>query len=176
MNEDIITKVENFAKKYYKHDQTLWKDHIRLVREYAIKLAKIEKCDALVIEIASILHDIGKYDGRDGHAERSYELSKEFLKRLELSEKQKKLILKCILKHGSKHAVEDNEIEVKVIQCADALGTIFDDDWQEYSRKTVDKQTLLGLFDKTYKKINLKSAKKIAKPKVEKLRKIVLSM
>jgi len=174
--------VEQFAKEYYlkcvedNEDKKLWENHIQLVRKYALKLAKIEKCDKFIVEIASLLHDIGKYKGREGHAEKSYELSKDFLKKFNIPSNQKKLILKCIQKHGSQHSGEDNELEVKVVQCADALGTIFDDDWQEYCRKTVDKETLLRLLDKTNNKINLVSAKKIAKPQVNKLKGIILSM
>ena len=184
MTTSIIKKVEQFAKRYCKteiiksgyEDQKLWENHVQLVRRYALQLAEIEGADKFVVEVAALLHDIGKYQGREGHAERSYELSKDFLKNLKIEDKKIELILECIKFHGSKHSSEEREIEVKIIQCADALGTIFDDEWQEHSRKTMDKETLLGLFDKTYTKINLASAKKIAKPQVEKLRQIVLSM
>ena len=184
MTTSIIKKVEQFAKKYCKDeliksghdDKKLWDDHVQLVRKYALQLAEIENVNKLVIEIAALLHDTGKYNGREDHAERSYKLSKEFLKNLKIDDERIKTILKCIKFHGSRHSTEEHEIEVKVIQCADALGTIFDDEWQEYSRKTIDKETLLGLFDKTYNKINLDSAKKIAKPKIDELKQIVLSM
>ena len=184
MTTRIIKNVEQFAKKYCKdeiiksgyEDQKLWENHIQLVRKYALQLAEIESADKFVVEVAALLHDIGKYQGRESHAERSYELSKEFLKSLNIESNKVNLILKCIRFHGSKHSGEEHEIEVKIVQCADALGTIFDDEWQEHSRKTMDKKTLLGLFDKTYSKINLASAKKIAKPQIKKLRQIVLSM
>ncbi len=175
----IKKEVEPFAKKYcstYHEDQKLWENHVQLVRKYALRLAEIEKCDKFVVEIASLLHDIGKYKGRSGHTERSYELSKKFLKKINILQNQKELILECIRKHDSKHSQQKDKIEVKVVQCADALGTLFDDEWQEHSRRTVDKEILLGLFDKTYHKISLVSARKIAKPQVEKLRKIVRSM
>lgn len=173
---EVLKKVRKFAKSYCDKsgDITLWKNHVRLVRKYALKLADIENADKQVVEIASLLHDIGKDKGRKNHNVRSYELSKEFLKNIDLSASKKKLILKCILKHSSKYSKEDNEIEVKVLQSADALGTLFDKDWQEHSRKTMSKKKLLELYDKTFRKIDLESARKIASPQLEKLKSLLV--
>jgi len=176
MKSSIMKQIESFARKYCEEeviksgyeDQNLWKNHVQLVRKYAIKLAKKEKADLFVVEAAALLHDIGKYKGRKGHDELSYKLSKDFLNKLDIPKKD--LILKCISKHGSEYSSEENEIEVKVLQSADALGTLFDDEWQEHSRKTMDKDILLGLFEKTYKKINLESAKKMAEKQIRKLK------
>ncbi len=162
--------IEKFAKilcKEYKDDPKLWENHVQLVRKYALRLAKVEKADKEVVEIAALLHDIGKSKGRKGHAERSYELSK----CLDLPEKKKELILKCIKKHGCKRSDKKDELEVKIIQAADALGTLFDEKWQEYSRKTMSKKELSKVYDKTMKKIRLKSGLKIAEPQIKKLRK-----
>ena len=175
MEQDLRLKIEEFAKKYYKknsEEAKLWKNHVQLVRKFALELAKIERADEDIVEISALLHDIGKDKGRKGHNEGSYELSKKFLKKINLPEEKKKLILKCILKHRSKFSDEDNEIEVKVIQSADALGTFFDNELQKFSRETMPKQELLDLFDKSFKKINLASARKIAKPQIEKLKKL----
>jgi len=169
-HKDILRKVKSFAKGYCdrSNDKTLWDDHVRLVRKYALKLAKIEKADKQVVEIASLLHDIGKYEGRENHNVRSYELSKPFLEELNIPKIE--LTLACILKHNAKFSEEDNEIEVKVLQSADALGVLFDYKWQEHSRKTMPRDRLLRIYDKTISKLNLNSAKEIAAPQIEKLR------
>ncbi|MGM5481021.1 MAG: HD domain-containing protein [Nanobdellota archaeon] len=176
MNHDLRLKIEEFAKIYCNkntEDAKLWENHVQLVRKYALKLAVIENADKEVVEISALLHDIGKDKGRKGHNERSCELSKKFLEKINLPEKKKKLILKCILKHSNEFSEEDNEIEVKILQSADALGTFFDDEWQKFSRETMPKQELLDLFDKSFKKINLASARKIAKPQIGKLKKLL---
>ncbi|MEK6960555.1 MAG: HD domain-containing protein [Nanoarchaeota archaeon] len=173
MEHNLKLKIEKFAQKHckeYKDDPKLWENHVQLVRRFALQLAKIEKADEEVVEISALLHDIGKDKGRKGHSERSHELSKEFLENFDISEEKKSLILKCILKHDSKHSSENNEIEIKVIQSADALGTFFDEEWQKHSRETVPKEELLEIFDKTYNKINLESARRIVKPQIEKLK------
>jgi len=171
---EIIPRVEEFAKKHcdmYKDDPGLYDEHVQLVRKYALILADIEHADKQIVEIAALLHDIGKYLGRDNHAEHSYKLAEEFLKGFPLANEKKKLILKCILKHSGKYSLEDNELEVKIMQCADGLGVIFDEKWQEYTRKTKTSEEILKLFDKFERKINLDSARKIAGPQLAKLKK-----
>lgn len=169
--KEVLKKVEDFSKYYCeldKTDSTLWKDHVRLVRKYALMLARLEKADKHVVEIASLLHDIGKYKGRDEHNVRSYELAKEFLEKLNVEKKE--LILKCILKHSSRFSEEENEIEVKVVQSADGLGTLFDEGWQSDWAKNTPRDLILKIFDKTLYKLNLESAKKIAIPQIKKLK------
>ena len=165
--------MEIFAEKYYHknaEDPFVWRNHIQLVRKYAKFLAKIENADEEVVEIAAILHDIGKYKGRKDHNIRSHTLSKKFLQDSKLSIKKQNLILKCILKHSTKESSKANEIEVKVIQCADVLGTLFDNRWQAFSRKNLTKKELFKLYNKSLKKINLNSAMKIARPQIKKLK------
>lgn len=173
---NIIRQVEDFAKPFcdkYTDDPKLWENHVQLVRKFALQLAKIENADTLVVEIAAILHDIGKDQGRPRHEERSCELSRHFLDTLSLDSEKKGLISKCILKHSSKFSKEDNEMEVKIVQSADALGTFFDEDWQDYSRKILQKDELLALYDKTYNKINLESARVIVRPQMERLKNLL---
>jgi len=174
MKREIKFKIETFAKKYCdksKEDPFLWKEHTQFVKKYSLKLAKIENANRDVLIAASLLHDIGKDKGRKDHNVRGYELSKKFLKNIDIEDKE--LILKCILKHSSKFSKENNETEVKVIQCADALAVLFDDRWQKYSRENYSKKELLFLYNKTFNKINLKSAKKIAEPQIKKLKKFI---
>ncbi len=176
MKKELKSKVEKFARRYCKkdsEDKKLWENHVQLVKKFALKLAKIEKADKDVVEISALLHDIGKDKGREKHNKRSYELSKKFLEKINLPEKKKNLILKCILKHGSKFSKEDNEIEVKIIQSADVLGALFDEEWQDVSRKTLPKKDLIILLNDSFNKINLESARKIAKPQFIKLKKLL---
>lgn len=169
----LIKEIEEFAKALCSKDEEdphLF-EHVQLVRKYAVELAKIENADVEVCEIAALLHDIGKCKGRETHHITGRNLAKEFLKTIDIPEEKKTLILKCILKHRSRFSSEDNEIEVKIIQSADCLGTLFNDRWQEHCRKTMPKDVLLEFYnEKALKKINLESAKTIAVPQLEKLK------
>jgi putative nucleotidyltransferase with HDIG domain len=168
-----IEEIEAFAQPLCAQDEEdphLY-EHVQLVRKYAKILATIEKADKKVCEIAALLHDIGKCKGRETHHITGMNLAKEFLESIDLPEEKKALILKCILKHRSRFSSEDDEIEVKVIQSADCLGTLFNEKWQEHCRKTIPKKDLLEFYnEKALKKINLESARKIAEPQLQKLK------
>lgn len=168
-----IKEIEEFAKTLCSKDEEdphLF-EHVQLVRKYAVELAKIENADVEVCEIAALLHDIGKCRGRELHHITGRDMAEEFLKTVDIPEEKKPLILKCIVKHRSRFSSEDNEIEVKIIQSADCLGTLFNDRWQEHCRKTMPKDVLLEFYnEKALKKINLESAKRIAVPQLQKLK------
>ena len=173
IGKEEIDKAEVFAKKYYDQyyeDPRLWKNHIQLVRKYAIELSEKEKTDKLCLELAAILHDIGKYRGRKNHHFVGYQLAKTFLRTLNNKRSETKIILKCIKKHRTKYASNNQRLEVKVIQAADVIGTLFDDEWQEYSPQTLKKAELEQLYERAYGKIHLKSAQMIASKQISLLR------
>jgi putative nucleotidyltransferase with HDIG domain len=168
----LLIQVEQFAKAccdQYAADPGLWQHHVQWVRQFALQLAEAEGTDPQVVEIAALLHDIGYSKGEEEHHLWSYELSMEFLKTTDLPEAVQERILECVLKHRTRFSAEDNRLEVKVVQSADALGTLFDDEWQEHSRRTMSKDTILQLYEKALGKINLESARRIAGPQVAKL-------
>jgi len=176
-NQTVLAQVEEYAKnccEQYSLEQDLWR-HVQLVRQFALKLAKLEGVDTQIMEYAALLHDIGKnnVDGRENHNTRSYELSKKFLKTVNLSEKTRELILECVLKHSTQYSLEDNRIEVRVIQCADALGVLFDDEWQEYTRRTISQKTIKQLYTNSLKKITLESARRLAEPQITRLKELL---
>ncbi|UCC16419.1 MAG: HD domain-containing protein [Dehalococcoidales bacterium] len=171
--KQIIERVESFAIGYYERVSarpTIWETHVRLVRKYTRELAEIENVDSRIIEIAAILHDIGRIEAGEGHYVRSHDLSKPFLETIDLSEEDRELILECILKHSMSYASKDNSIEVRIIQCADALANLFDEELQDYSRKTMSKDEINQAFLKLLNKITLDSARAIAEPRVQELK------
>ncbi len=168
----LLHQVEEFARSYCQQGAEgpdLW-GHVQLVRHFALGLARAEGVDPLVPEIAALLHDIGRCRGDEGHHTRSHEWSKVLLESISLSAEARELILECVLKHGTRYASEDNLIEVRVIQSADALATLFDDGRQEYARENMPRETVLQLFARTMTKITLESARKMAEPQMARLK------
>lgn len=171
--KQLIEQVESFAKGYYEQVSVrpnIWETHVQLVRKYALELAEIEKVDSHIVETAAILHDIGRIEVGGEHNVRSYDLSKPFLETTGLSEEDRELILEGILKHSTRYASEDNRTEVRIIQCADALANLFDEELQDYSRKTMPKDEINQAFSKLLNKITLDSAREIAEPRVQELK------
>ena len=172
IDRQLVEKVEAYAKPYcekYTDGLELWKNHVRLVRQFTLRLAEVEGVNPQIVEVAALLHDIGMYQGREDHHIKSYQLSKQFLETVDLPETTKELILECVFKHRTRFSGDDNRIEVKVVQSADVLGALFDEDWQEYCRRSMSKVRISQLFAKARKKINLDSARRIAEPQLLKL-------
>jgi exopolyphosphatase/pppGpp-phosphohydrolase len=176
MDNLLRRRIESFAKGHCLKAEDgvdLWEVHVQLVRRFALELTRLEHVDADVLEIAALLHDIGRDGGGRHHSERSYELSKQFLAGVDIDERKKKLILECIRYHSSRFAGGEYETEVQVMQCADALAVLFDDVWQERSMELLPKEELLKLYDKALKKLTLASARGIAKPQLERLKRLL---
>ena len=68
-----------------------------------------------------------------------------------------------------KNHVQLVRLEVQVVQAADVLGTLFDEAWQAYSRKTMWPEKIRQLYARALSKIRLESARKIAEPQIAKL-------
>ncbi len=147
----------------------IWITHIQLVRIFALWLAEKERADRLVVEIAALLHDIGKYQGRKDHHIHGHKLAKTFLSNQNTSQEQQHLILKCILKHRTRFYSEDNELEVKIIQWADVLGTLFNENWQEHCRQTLPQDQIQQFYDQASNLISLESAKTLAQQRAQTL-------
>jgi len=130
MRNYIIKKIEIKAKKYFKgtsgcHD---W-SHVERVKNLAIKIGKKEKANLFIIEVASILHDIGRKEefesrGKVCHAERGVELAKEILANFKLKKDDINNILHCILSHRYRNSHIPSTLEAKILSDADKLDAI----------------------------------------------------
>jgi putative nucleotidyltransferase with HDIG domain len=173
---EIRAKAEEIAEKYcrmYRSDRGFWEEHVLRVRDFAVRLAEMEGADQEVVEIAALFHDAGKYLGKKDHHIRGVEIVGNFLESVSLPDAKKELILKCVLKHRTQYAAEDNELEVKVLQCADMLSRLFDENWLSEVEKEESSYILAYIHEKVMRKINLDSAKQIAAPQMERFKRIL---
>jgi uncharacterized protein len=126
----IISAIEKEAKKYFVgasgcHDWT----HIERVRNLALHIGKREKADLSIVEIAALLHDLGRKKemqskGLICHAKESAKLAKPILKKYKFSQRQIDNILHCIKAHRFRKGLAPKTIEAKVIYDADKLDSI----------------------------------------------------
>ena len=130
ITKKIIQQIEKEAKSYFKgastcHDWT----HIERVKILALKIGKIEKADLKVLEIAALLHDIGRRDemknkGSFCHAERGAELAEQLLKKYKLDKEITSNVLHCVKTHRYRNNHKPETIEAKVLFDSDKLDSI----------------------------------------------------
>lgn len=130
ISRKIIEKIEKEAKKYFTnsggcHD---W-SHVERVRDLALAIGKKEKVDLGIIEVAALLHDVGRKKevasrGKFCHAEISAQLAEKVLKRLNFNKVQIKKITHSILAHRFRNSRIPETIEAKILYDADKLDSI----------------------------------------------------
>ena len=136
MNSDknLIHRLEEYARGLLEgspacHD---W-EHTLRVRRNAMRLAKTEKANLLVVESAALLHDIGRPAeladcGKTCHAELGAQMVREALPQLGVSDKEFiEHVASCVLTHRYRRRNPERfplSIEAKVIFDADKLDGI----------------------------------------------------
>lgn len=130
INRYLINQIEFEAKKYFEgasgcHDWT----HIERVRNLSIFIGKQEKANLAVLEIAALLHDIGrkvemKNKGLFCHAEKSAEIAKKIFKKYNIDQTLAENIIHCIKSHRFRNSNVPETIEAKVLFDADKLDSI----------------------------------------------------
>ena len=117
----------------YKHFQTArgshkW-DHTLRVCRLCERIARVERVDMDVLLAAAYLHDIGRsyQDESNGavcHAEKGARMAGPIVKKLAISENQKKNILHCIRSHRFRGSHKPSTPEARVLFDADKLDAI----------------------------------------------------
>lgn len=130
ISRKIIEKIREDAKKYFInasgcHDWT----HVERVLTLAKKIGKKEKADLDIIEIAVLLHDIGRRDetkckGRYCHAEKGRELAEKILNKYDIKGEAASNILHSILAHRSRNNHKPITTEAKTVFDADKLDSL----------------------------------------------------
>jgi len=120
MNKEvIIKKTEDFARKIFQNESTghdWW--HTQRVRILAKKIARDENADLFIVDIVSLLHDVGDYKFFGGDEKAGLLFVKKWLFSLEISEPLIKRILDIISNISFKNTLPDfkNRINKKPIQ------------------------------------------------------------
>lgn len=130
MKKKLISEIEKEAKKFFKgasscHDWT----HVERVRDLTLRIGKKEKADLEIIEIAALLHDIGrkkemKERGLFCHAEHGAKIAKKILQKYKFAANNIANIVQCIESHRYRNDKIPKTIEAKVLFDADKLDSI----------------------------------------------------
>ena len=121
ITKNQVEKIEKFVEA--KLDSLNW-EHTQEVRKIAQKLARLEKADKEIIDVAVLFHDIGKYKGDDGHVQRSADITRKFLEREGLNQRFVEEVVYCVIAHELPWKNQSNLInttEAKVVFDADII-------------------------------------------------------
>jgi len=108
------------------HDWT----HVERVRALALRIGREEKADLGIVEIAALLHDIGrsyeikKRSTKFCHAEMGAEMSVPILEKYKIIKEDQENIIHCILAHRNRNNHKPKTKEAKVVFDADKLDSI----------------------------------------------------
>lgn len=121
--QDHLQQVILVAKGFYaRKDRAHDLEHALRVREWGKLLAEEEGADATVIELAALLHDIGRSGAVEKtHAESSAGLAVNILHKTGYSEGIVLRVRDAILAHSLEAGHEPNTLEAKILYDADKL-------------------------------------------------------
>ncbi len=126
----MIKSIEAEAKKFFSNSRGShdW-EHTLRVYNLCLHIGKEERADMEILEIAALLHDIGreeqdKCNGVVCHAERGAELAEEMLTDLGVSEEKIERIIHCIRAHRFRKGESPKSKEAKILFDADKLDSI----------------------------------------------------
>lgn len=122
----IKEKISHFFDSTHGHGL----DHTERVVKLAKYLGKKENADLEIIEIASIMHDIGRQEEtktkwKTCHATYGATLAKNILEELWLEQNKIEKIYHCIYTHRSRNNNEPESIEAKVLFDADKIDSLW---------------------------------------------------
>jgi uncharacterized protein len=123
-SDEVIKKTASFVRKTLENDNTghdWW--HIERVYNTAVHIAKKEKANMFVVELAALLHDIADWKFHQGDEKAGGRKSREWLASLKVDEEVITAVCDIVDNIGFKGGVKNNikTIEGKVVQDADRL-------------------------------------------------------
>jgi uncharacterized protein len=174
-----IEKVRKFViSKYTEND---YKYHVSVVVEKALTLAKIKNADEEIVEMAALLHDIGRTKGvrpsdsaKNEHHLIGAKLANDYLVKIKYPNDKIEKVIACILSHrGNIDDHKPKTIEEIIIFNADAMAHFisFLDLYKNFVEdEGVQKGTALmkKKIERSWsKKLSLPQAKKMVKKEYE---------
>lgn len=117
---NMLNKVRELIKN--EADETDWKYHLVPVVKYAKKLAKIMNADKEIVELAALLHDIGRLRfGGENHDITGIPEAEKILKEHNASQDVINEVKHCIESHRGSKDIPPRTTIAKIIANADAM-------------------------------------------------------
>jgi len=127
---NIIEKIRNEAKAHFEGTRGShgW-DHTERVLRLALHIGEAEGADMNVLNLAALLHDIGRHKedksfGEICHAEEGARMAQDLLRQHSVDENVIERVVHCIEHHRFRDKKEPDTLEAKILFDADKLDAI----------------------------------------------------
>ncbi len=150
---DLFTKnlSNTFTYHNYEHTKRVWKSTKEIIEN-----SEIDANESEILLLASLLHDIGYIEIREGHEEESVKMATEFLKSEKVDKETINAVNGCIM--ATKLGVEPTNKLEEIIKDADAshFGKKYFFEVSELLRKELELQDIKVYSEKGWRKENIK--------------------
>jgi len=129
-SNEILSKVRTFAYNNSEKNDIHGYMHVERVLKLSSEIGTVLNANLIVIKIAALLHDVGRYFKKDdkvrNHAEISAEIAENFIikNNFNISIGDVKNILHCIRVHSFSNGLEPKTLEAKILSDADKLDAL----------------------------------------------------
>lgn len=122
----IVEFIENLVKELLPRDLVHGLDHVMRVRDLALELGKAvpEIVDREVLELAALLHDIGRVAEDRDHVKRSAEIARILLELAGYPLDKVEKVVEVIKSHSFSEGIEPKSVEAKILSDADKLDAL----------------------------------------------------
>jgi len=124
----LVSAVEELVRLIMPEDPVHGFGHVARVLELACRFAEgFSGVDYEVLQLATLLHDVGRVSGAENHAARSAQIARALLELAGYPKDRIEKVVEVILSHSYSHGQRAESLEAKILSDADkvdALGAI----------------------------------------------------
>jgi uncharacterized protein len=128
VRSELVAAVEELVRLVMPEDPVHGFGHVARVLELACRFAEgYSGVDYEVLQLAALLHDVGRVSGVENHAARSAQVARALLKLAGYPEDRIERVVEAIVSHSYSHGRRAESLEARILSDADkvdALGAI----------------------------------------------------
>jgi uncharacterized protein len=128
VRSELVAAVEELVRLIMPEDPVHGFGHVARVLELACRFAEgYSGVDYEVLQLAALLHDVGRVSGVENHAARSAQVARALLKLAGYPEDRIERVVEAIVSHSYSHGRRAESLEARILSDADkvdALGAI----------------------------------------------------
>ncbi|WP_240837311.1 HD domain-containing protein [Acidaminobacter sp. JC074] len=176
---NLIEKMSSEARLFPGESKSQLIDHCNRVEKLVIEIGEAEQIDNLeVVQLAAILHDVGKFEGRDDHAKRGADMVQSDFSD-ELEEDILTQVIELIREHSNKSGHTHAQMVLDDADLLDETGAMgilmhacnVEKMDHQYYEKVINRLNREESYhDKLYKKLRTRTGKKLLGDKIDLLK------